>query len=144
MLTRGLQLAEGTVYMKLGATLYIKNTIEAVEFYTEAFGLTLGYHEKNPDGTYMHAALLRDGQEIFAISESHNESLVDIMLKSSIKEARPTMSYGINFDKEEEVKKAYSMLEKDGSVLLPLGSLPWSACCAELVDKYGVYWYICI
>lgn len=32
--------------MKLGATLYIKNTTEAVSFYSEAFGLTLGYHEK--------------------------------------------------------------------------------------------------
>ena len=30
----------------MGATLYIKNTIEAVAFYTEAFGLTLGYNEK--------------------------------------------------------------------------------------------------
>lgn len=37
--------------MNLGATLYIKNTIEAVEFYKEAFGMTLGYNEKFPDGT---------------------------------------------------------------------------------------------
>ncbi len=126
----------------MGATLYIKNTIEAVEFYKEAFGMTLGYNEKFPDGTFMHAALFRDGQEIFAISESRNDPLVKIMLTSTLKESRPTMSYGINFDNEDEVKKAYSMLEKDGKVLLPLGSLPWSSCCADVVDKYGVYWYI--
>lgn len=41
--------------MKLGATLYIKNTVEAVEFYKEAFGMTLGYNERFLDGTFMHA-----------------------------------------------------------------------------------------
>ena len=41
--------------MNLGATLYIKNTIEAVAFYKEAFGMTLGYNEKCTDGTYLHA-----------------------------------------------------------------------------------------
>lgn len=96
--------------MKLGATLYIKNTIEAVEFYKEAFGMTLGYNEKYSDGTYMHAALLKDGEEIFCVSESKNDPFVDIMLRSTLRESRPTMSYGINFDSEEEVKKAYSML----------------------------------
>lgn len=130
--------------MKLGATLYIKNTIEAVEFYMEAFGLTLGYNEKNSDGTFMHASLLKGGQEIFSISESRNDALVNIMLASTLKESRPTMSYGINFDSEDEVKKAYSMLEKEGNVLLPLGALPWSSCCADVVDKYGVYWYMCL
>lgn len=86
--------------MKLGATLYIKNTIEAVALYIEAFGLKEG--------------------------------------------SRPTMSYGINFESEEEVKRAYEMLAEDGTVLLELGALPWSSCCAEVVDKYGVYWYIAV
>lgn len=130
--------------MKLGVTLYIKNTVEAVAFYTEAFGLTLGYHEKFPDGTFMHAALLRDRQEIFAVSESHNDAFVGMMLASSLKASRPTMSYGIHFDSEDEVKRAYKVLKKDGTVLLPLGSLPWSSCCADVVDKYGIYWYIAV
>jgi uncharacterized glyoxalase superfamily protein PhnB len=130
--------------MKLGATLYIKNTIEAVALYTEAFGLTLGYHEKFPDGTFMHASLLKNGQEIFAVSESHNDNFVNIMLTSSLEGSRPTMSYGINFESEEEVKRAYEMLAEDGTVLLELGALPWSSCCADVVDKYGVYWYIAV
>ncbi|WP_018752037.1 hypothetical protein [Paenibacillus sanguinis] len=83
-------------------------------------GITLGYHEKFPDGTFMHAALLKDGQEIFAVSESHNDAFVDVMLASSLKASRPTMSYGINFDSEDEVKRAYEMLKKDGTVLLPM------------------------
>lgn len=130
--------------MKLGATLYIKNTVEAVEFYKEAFGMTLGYNEKFPDGTIMHAVLLRDGHEIFAVSESRNDTFVNVMLTSTLKQSRPTMSYGINFDNEDEVRKAYSMLAEGGKVLFPLGSLPWSSCCADVVDKYGVYWYITV
>ncbi|GFZ29996.1 hypothetical protein CSC2_05220 [Clostridium zeae] len=130
--------------MKLGATLYIKNTVEAVEFYKEAFGMTLGYNEKFQDGTYIHAVLLRDGQEVFAVSESRNDDFVNAMLSSSLKDSRPTMSYGINFDNEDEVRKAYSMLVEGGKVLFPLGSLPWSSCCADVVDKYGVYWYITV
>lgn len=30
--------------IRLRATLYVKNSYEAVECYKEAFGLTLGYH----------------------------------------------------------------------------------------------------
>lgn len=130
--------------MKLGATLYIKNTVEAVEFYKEAFGMMLGYNVKYPDGTFMHAELLRDGQQVFAVSESQNDAFVQAMLASSLQESRPTMSYGINFDNEDEVSKAFSMLAEGGNVLFELGSLPWSSCCAEVIDKYGVYWYISV
>jgi PhnB protein len=85
-----------------------------------------------------------NGHEVFAVSESKNDTFVNIMLSSSLKESRPTMSYGINFDNEDEVRKAYSMLAEGGKVLFPLGSLPWSSCCADVVDKYGVYWYITV
>ncbi|NLV58805.1 MAG: VOC family protein [Clostridiales bacterium] len=128
--------------MKLGATLYIRDTVQAVEFYKEAFGLTLGYHEKYPDGSFLHGALLRDGQEVFAVSESRNDAFVQTMLASNLKDARPTMSYSIDFGSKEEVEKAYALLAKEGTVLLPLGSLPWCSCCAEVVDRFGVYWYL--
>ena len=130
--------------MKLGATLYIRNTVEAVPFYREAFGLTLGYHEKFSDGTYLHASLLRDGEELFAVSESKNDAMVRAMLASTLRGSRPTMSYGLQFTSEDEVRKAYSMLQQGGTVLCPLGPLPWSACAADVVDRYGVYWYICV
>jgi len=130
--------------MKLNSTLYIKNTAEAVAFYQNAFGLTLGYHVQNPDRSMMHAELCRDGREIFAVSESSNDALVKLMLASNLKDARPTMSLGITFDSAEEVKTAYQILSLSGTVLFPLGSLPWSSCCAEVVDKYGVCWYLTV
>ncbi len=130
--------------MKLGATLYIRNTAEAVDFYREAFGLSLGYHEKNADGSYLHASLEKDGQEVFAVSECENEPFVRMMLSSDLKTARPTMSYGLTFDTADGVRKAFSALSASGTVMLPLGKLPWSDCCAEVVDRYGVYWYLTV
>ena len=128
--------------MKLGSTVFIKNTIEAVDFYTEAFGLTLGVFEKNPDGTYMHAPLLKGDDEIFCLSESSNEPLLEMMLTSTLDKNRPIMSYGIDFKTVEELKKAYEMLIEEGTILFPLGKLPWNTLGADVVDKYGVYWYI--
>lgn len=130
--------------MKLGATLYIKNTIEATDFYKEAFGMTLGYNEKFPDGTYMHAELQKDGETVFAVSERKNDELIATMHKTALSGQWPTMSYGLIFDTEGEVKKAYEALIQEGTILRPLGVLPWSSCSADVLDKYGVYWYITV
>jgi PhnB protein len=124
--------------MNLGATLYIKNSVEAAGFYAKAFNMTLGYNVKNADGSFLHAELLKDGNSIFAVSESDDEAIRMTMLTAK----QPTMSYGINLDNDEELKKAYSALSDGGHILRPLGELPWSPCSADVVDKYGVYWYI--
>jgi uncharacterized glyoxalase superfamily protein PhnB len=124
--------------MNLGATLYVKNSVEAVEFYMEAFGMTLGYNAKNSDGSFLHAELLKGGESIFAVSENNDEEIVRSMLTSM----RPTMSYGINLDNDDELNHAYKILTAGGHILRELGSLPWSPCSADIVDKYGVCWYL--
>ena len=124
--------------MNLGATLYVKNSVEAVEFYLEAFGMTLGYNAKNSDGSFLHAELLKGGVSIFAVSENSDEAIAQAMLASK----RPTMSYGINLDTEAELQHAYRILVEGGHILRELGQLPWSPCSADIVDKYGVCWYI--
>ncbi len=124
--------------MNLGATLYVKNSAEAVEFYIKAFGMTLGYNAKNSDGSFLHAELLKGEASIFAVSESNDEQIVRSMLASK----RPTMSYGINLDNDDELNHAYQTLVAGGCILRELGSLPWSPCSADVVDRYGVCWYI--
>ena len=130
--------------MQTGMTLYIYNTLEAIEFYQEAFGLSLGYNEKFPDGTYMHAELQKNGVNVFAVSESPNRVLVSAMHEFAQNAVSPTTSVGLKFDTEDEIKHAYSMLVTEGIIHRPLGSLPWSVCSADVLDKYGVYWYIYI
>jgi PhnB protein len=124
--------------MILGATLYLRNSVSAVDFYMNAFNMTLGYNAKNTDGSYLHAELLKNGNSIFAVSESSDDAIVKTMFSTQY----PTMSYGINFDSDEELNHAYSMLIDGGRILRPLGLLPWSPCSADVVDKFGVYWYI--
>lgn len=130
--------------MTLGATLYIKNTNEAVVFYQRAFGMTLGYYEKYPDGTFMHAELQKDGKTIFAVSEHNNEKLVFNTYIHVANKVSPIVSLGISFSTEDEVKKAYDYLMREGIAYREIGELPWSKCSADVLDKFGVYWYIYI
>jgi uncharacterized glyoxalase superfamily protein PhnB len=124
--------------MKLGATLYVQKSAEAVLYYCDAFNMTLGYNAKNDDGTFLHAEIEKDGDSIFAVSESKEETIRNAMLSSSL----PTMSMGVNLNSNEELEHAFEVLAKGGHVLRPLGELPWSPCSADVVDKYGVCWYI--
>ena len=55
--------------MILGATLYLQNSIEAVQFYCNAFNMVIGYYAMHDNGTYLHAELEKDGNSIFAVSE---------------------------------------------------------------------------
>lgn len=38
--------------------------------------------------------------------------------------------------------KAFDVLSEGGVVVDPMGSLPWSECCATVIDRYGVCWWI--
>jgi PhnB protein len=124
--------------MNLGATLYVKNSIEAVKFYMDAFNMTLGYNAPNEDGTFLHAELQKGEYTIFAVSENYDGQIIQPMLTCT----QPTMSYGVNLDNDDELKHAYKILAEGGHILRELSPLPWSPCSADVVDKYGVYWYI--
>ena len=124
--------------MILGATLYVANSVSAAAFYCDAFGMKIGYNVMQQNGTYLHAELEKDGDSIFAVSESSDEEVSKFMATTK----QPTMSLGVNLNNDEELEHAYSVLSEGGHILRPLGELPWSPRSADLVDKYGVCWYI--
>lgn len=124
--------------MTLGATLYLRKSVEAVEFYCDAFGMTVGYHAKHENGTYLHAELEKDGRSIFAVSESEDEPIRNAMLQAR----QPTVSLGLSLPSDDDLRQAYQKITADGRVLRPLGSLPWSPFSADVVDRYGVCWYL--
>jgi uncharacterized glyoxalase superfamily protein PhnB len=124
--------------MNLGATLYVKNSKAAAAFYCDAFDMTIGYNAEHDDGTFLHAELERGGSSIFAVSESADEAIRDDLISAS----QPTTSLGVNLDSDEELARAFAILEKGGHVIRPIGSLPWSPCSADVVDKFGVCWYL--
>lgn len=129
--------------MRIGLQAYIQRSVEAIELYKKAFGATLGYNVRNVDGTFMHAELYLDGQLLLSVSESGGNVGIENMKRYSPIDY-PTMNFCVNLESEEAVKKAYDILAIEGNILLPLGSLPWSSCCANVVDKFGVFWYISV
>ncbi len=117
--------------MRVGTGLYVKNSAEAVALYKEAFGLELGYHVLNPDGSFFHSELYKDGEEIFSVVEAaHAESRDN------------TVQVSVILDNEAEVRKAYALLKEGGIVETPIGPMPWSPCAAVIIDRFGVWWYI--
>lgn len=91
----------------------------------------------------MHAELYVDGELFLAVSESNNTIAKDNRMKYSAI-TYPAMNFYVNLKDEHAVKNAYDMLQEDANILYPLGSLPWSTCCANLVDKFGIFWYISV
>jgi PhnB protein len=127
--------------MNIGFQIYLHGSLDAVDFYQKAFGATLGYHVQNPDGTFMHAELYVDGELLLALSESNNNIAIENKMKYSAT-TYPAMNFCVNFKDEQAVKKAYDVLKDEANILFPLGPLPWSPCCSNLIDKFGIFWYI--
>lgn len=127
--------------MKIALQAYIQKSEEAIELYKKAFGVTLGYNVRNEDGTYMHAELYLDGELLLALSESSSSVGIENIKRYSPTDY-PTMNFCVKLNDEVVVKKAYDILIEDGNILLPLGPLPWSSCCANVIDKFGVFWYL--
>ena len=116
----------------IGVGLYVKNSVEAVELYQKAFGLELGYHVKNADGTYFHSELYQNGVEALAVVEAAEDECP----------GRQTVQLGVTLANEAEVRRAFELLREGGRVMTPVGPLPWSPCAASVLDRFGVWWYL--
>ena len=121
--------------MGIVPTLYVNDSIEALDFYTKAFDLTLGNHVKSDDGSFFHAALMRGDNEIFAISDEH-DSAIDVSCKlESLSFYQHVAQLGINLGSEDAVKKAFTILSERGRVEFLPQKCEWSACHASVIDK---------
>ncbi|EIV2905994.1 VOC family protein [Citrobacter braakii] len=116
--------------MKIDFGLSVKNSAEAVELYQKAFGVELGYHVKNPDGSYFHSELSKDGHG-FSVVEGQGEAAME-----------HTVTLGVTLADESEVQKAYKHLAEGGTIKESIGPLPWSPCAVTVIDRFGVLWYI--
>lgn len=115
----------------VGIGLYIKGSLEAVELYRAAFGLELGYHVMSPDGKgYFHSELMKEGEPQFCVAEAPERP------------AGNPVQLGIDFQSRKELEKAFSLLKTGGVVKMEPQELPWSPWCAEVVDRFGVDWFL--
>jgi PhnB protein len=122
--------------MKIGYGLHVKNSSEAVEFYMKVFGLELGYHVKNPDGSYFHSELYKDGEEMLNVIESFGVAGTVADVKENV------VQLGVTLADETAVQKAFALLSDGGTIKTSIGPLPWSPCAAEVIDRFGVWWFV--
>jgi len=128
--------------MKNYTQAYVKNSLEAAKIYCEAFGAEITREFFNEDGTaYEHCELSVNGEGFLALAEAKNPC--DIKLVHKLKWETMTFN-AFEMGTEEAVHKAFAILSDGGVVLEPIGKLPWSTCCATIIDKFGVCWWISI
>ena len=126
--------------MKIEPQIYVRGSIDAVDFYKKAFNGTLGFHAKHEDGTYAHADIMVGDHAILALCENEDYT-------ANIT-GNPVMQFNIyDIGTEEAVLQAYNILS-EGAVKNdnPNGPepLPWSRYCFSLIDKYHIFWWISI
>ncbi len=128
--------------MKNYTQVYVKNSLEAAECYCRAFGAERTLEMKTPDGSaYEHCVLSVDGEDFLALAEAKNPC--DVAFVHQMKWETMTFN-AFDMGTEERVRRAFDVLRDGGEVLEPIHALPWSSCCATIIDKYGVCWWISI
>lgn len=56
-----------------------------------------------------------------------------------------TMAFNVyDMGSEESVRKAYDILSHGGTVIDPPGPCDWNSYGSNLIDKFGVFWWIAI
>ena len=116
--------------MEIGIGLYVKGSREAAETYMQAFGLELGYHVLNADGSFFHSELMKNRKAVLSVVESEKAA------------AEGPVELGITFSSRDELERAYRILSDGGKVSMPLGELPWSPLAAVVTDRFGVTWFL--
>lgn len=119
-----------------------ENSIEAVKMYCEAFGAEVTLEMWNEaNDAYEHCVLSVNGEPFLAAAEAANPCDINAVHR----EKWQTMTFNVfEMGTEEAVHKAFRVLSDGGVVIDPIGELPWSRCCATVIDKYGVCWWIAI
>ncbi|MBQ4265255.1 MAG: hypothetical protein IJB85_07060 [Clostridia bacterium] len=116
----------------IGIGIYVKNSPKAISLYQAAFGLELGYHVLNKDGTYFHSELLRHSKPFCSVVEAKQDTYAD----------NHPIELGVNFDTRNELERAFTLLSDGGRVHMEIGELPWSPCAAIVSDQFGVKWFL--
>jgi len=115
---------------------YVKDSINAVEFYRKAFDAPFMADHKNEDGTYYEHAELDVYGQTLALMESSEVNMV----------TGNSMQFFLHFGegKETVVQKIYDVLKDGAEIKYPLSPNDWSPLITDLVDKFGVRWLIAV
>lgn len=128
--------------MKNYTQVYVKDSIEAAQTYCRAFGAEITNEIKAPGGdAYAHCELSVDGEGFLAIAEAQNPCDVEFIHRMKW----TTMTFNaFEMGDAARVQRAFDVLSDGGAVIEGIHAEPWSRCCATVIDRYGVCWWISI
>ena len=128
--------------MKNYTQVYVENSFEAAAMYCKAFGANITLAMKNDTETaYEHCELSVNGEGFLALGEAANPCDISIVHKMKWE----TMTFNVfEMGTEEAVTHAFDILSDGGVVIEPIHEVPWNKCCATVIDKFGVCWWIAI
>jgi len=128
--------------MKNYTQVYVNDSILAAEMYCKAFGAEIGRAMMNEAETaYEHCELNVNGEGFLALAEAKKP--YDVSLIHELKWETMTFN-AFEMGSEAAVHNALAVLSEGGVVLEPIHELPWSSCCATVIDRFGVCWWISI
>jgi len=118
----------------LEGTLLVKDLNEAFAFYKKALGMKEvfhhGYNILELSGKHFYS--------IFQVSAEEHDMFIKMMNTASYR----VLNAGVELETEAEVRNAFELLSEGGKVIRAAGPLPWSPYAADIIDKYGVGWFI--
>ena len=128
--------------MKNYNQVYVRNSFEAAAIYCDAFGAEITREFRNAENTaYEHCELSVNGEGFLALAEAANPCDIRIVHKYKWE----TMTFNVfEMGSEAAVAHAFDVLSRGGVVLEQIHALPWSPCCATIIDRFGVCWWISI
>lgn len=128
--------------MKNYPQVYVKNSFEAAQMYCNAFGAEVTRAFVNACNTaYEHCELSVNGEGFLALAEAKTPCDVQTVHRNKWE----TMTFNVfEMGTEEAVQRAFQVLSDGGVVLEEIHALPWSKCCATIIDRFGVCWWISI
>ena len=128
--------------MKNYTQVYVKDSFAAAQMYCDAFGAQITRAFINKENTaYEHCELSVNGEGFLAVAEAANPCDISIVHKYKWE----TMTFNVfEMESEEAVYHAFQVLSEGGVVIEPIHELSWSKCCATIIDRFGVCWWISI
>ena len=134
----------GDSISKIKSHVYVKGSKEAVALYKEAFNLDEKEGERilDNDGCIWHCVLMRNGEEYISVSE--DKYLPDELVKNYPNDTKPLILFKVEFENENDLRRAFNLLSNDGNPCAGLKTEPWSTISCDVIDKFGVFWYLIV
>ena len=118
----------------LEGTLFVTCVEEAFVFYQNALGMVSIPH-------HGYDILSLNGQHFYNIFET--PATEHDMLAETTFRSRHRLYANVELATEDELRHAVDALSTDGGKVLDVPRpLPWSPCAADVIDKYGVKWFL--